>query len=186
MAQRFPPGITALAHKHRLGTPLKRYTQLGMVLLFSALLVIFVVVYISLTLNLLTHPPHLKLAQVVFSQVLSLGLIGFCIYFIRNQYSTYSYLCTEGFLELKRGNPPTVKHALRWDEVRSTRRSGNVAYYVTDEQGQEFRINSYAIWDCCNKNLFGNHSRSQENPATKSGSRKSFKQAKVKQSRKRA
>lgn len=167
MSQTFPPGITALAHKHRLGTPLECYTQLGIILLSSALLVIFVVSDILYILALLTHPSHFNPAQDVLWQALELGLVGYCIYYIWSQYSTYFYLCTEGFLELKRGNPPTVKHALRWDEVRSTRRSRRAYYFVTDKQGQEFRINSRAIWNRCNQQAKG-------------------KQAKRKQSRKRA
>ena len=150
MAQRFPPGITALARKHRLGTPLKRYNQLGMILLISPVPILFLGVDLFTILqSLLTNPSHFSLAAVALAQVVFLGFAGYGIYHMWIQYSTYFYLCTEGFLEIKRGRPPTVKHALRWDYVRSTRVSQRINWFVTDKQGREFRINCAAVFDRC-------------------------------------
>lgn len=160
MTQALPPGISALAHQHRLGTPLKCYTQSGKILVLSALIVIFILSDVLYLLSILAHPANASLWQVASWQAVELALMGFGIYTIWNLRSTYFYLCAAGFLELKRGNPPTVKHALRWDDVRGTR-SRRASYYVTDKQGREFRINCHAIWDRCQQQTKGKRSRTR-------------------------
>jgi hypothetical protein len=148
MAQALPPGISALAHQHRLGTPLKCYTQSGIILLLSILIVILVLTDVLYLLVVLAHPASFQLGSGLLWQAWELVLVVFALYTIWDQRSSYFYLCSAGFLELKRGKALTVKHALRWDDVRGVRRSRG-RYYVTDKQDWEFRINCRDIWKRC-------------------------------------
>ena len=170
MTQELLPGISALAHEHRVGTPIKRYDYSVLVVVAWVLIGIFLLSEILYLLAVLSHPGHFTPAQVINSQGPDLILFGVGIFSLWRLRASYFYLCSAGFLELKRGKALTVKHALRWDDVRSTRRTLR-GYYITNKQGVEIRISNKAIWDRCNQ---------------QAKSKKTSQQAKGKKTQKRA
>ena len=162
MARTFHSAIEELARKRRLGTPEQLYTHSGSVLLlwcFVAILALLDLLgNLAFFAALYTHQ-RLNAGGVVVLEVLGLGLIALCLYSIRYVRSLPHYCrCTEGFLELTPGDPPKVIHALRWDDVTSTRKvSGSrtpTEYYIRTRQGKEIQIRDGGIWDYCNEQVY--------------------------------
>jgi hypothetical protein len=170
MAQTFPPAIKALAHQHRLGTPVQIYTHVGSVRLLFWFLAFWVLVDLLFNIDLLTYAgtskgPPVSL-DVPFLVITALLIWGFV--YVRS-FPDYCR-CTEGFLAFKRGNPPKLVHPVRWDDVTSTRSvsigRGQYTYYVSTRQGKEIQIRWSGVWDrsrdiwyYCDEQLQGKRSR---------------------------
>lgn len=126
MAQTIHPAIKKLAHKHRLGTPEQLYTHVVAIRLLFGLLAVFALLAIFFNLTLLTNTGNLRdpaYKDPVGFEVLLLFLIAIIIWGIVYTYLLPYYCrCTEGFLELKRGDSPKLIRAMHWDDVTSTRR----------------------------------------------------------------
>src|SRR5262249_33485734 len=88
---------------------------------------------------------------------------------VHGYFQPYYCRCTSGFLVLKRGDPPKLLHAVRWDDVTGTRRVSTVGggilttrykYYVSTRHGKEIRIvtngngdRSTDIWYYCDEQV---------------------------------
>lgn len=150
-ARGFPPAIEKLAHKHRLGTPEHLYTHSGSVRLLFGFPAFWVLFDLLFSIALLSNSGRLK-EDLLFFEVILLGITALCFsafWYVRS-FPDYCR-CTEGFLALKRGNPPKLLDAVRWDDVTSTRRvplgRGQYTYYVRTRPGKEIQIRRSGIWD---------------------------------------
>jgi hypothetical protein len=162
MARGFPPAIEDLARKRQLGMPEQLYTPLGLVVFLWGLLVILVLLdlfgALAFLVSLFTTQGHINPWSTLVLVVLGLGVTYLCFYGIRHVRSRHPYYCrcTEGFLELSPGDPPKVIHALRWEDVTSTRRPGPHAgdYSIRTRHGKDIRIRDSGLWDYCNEQVY--------------------------------
>jgi len=126
MAQTFHPAIKKLARTHRLGTPEQLYTRhlVSLRLLFgiSACFALFDIFYSILTLQSNANTSTVRGDPVGLVVVMQFFLAVLICFMGSGYFQPYYCRCTEGFLVLKRGDPPKLLHAVRWDDVTSTRR----------------------------------------------------------------
>lgn len=156
MARKFSSEVSQLAEQYDLGTPVKRYSHLGWIMLGASFLAMCLLASIAFPLAMFSSL-HTPIVLGTFLELIFLFgiVVSVALILVYLPYSAYE--CTEGFIELnRRKGKLEVKQFLRWDNIAdmhvvTSRGSRGRYYYVIDRRARRISVGSVALWSACRR-----------------------------------